>query len=164
MKKIVVLFLLTSTFISYKSFAQGPAAAPAQISLDQAKALVEAAVSSAKSANANVSIAVVDVNGDLVCFYRMDGAISIAVTSSQGKARTAILFGQPTKAVADAVGDGKAISSTLTPSGAGTFAIMVQQGGLPIIKNGKIIGGIGVGGSSPANDESFAKAALETVK
>lgn len=164
MKKIVVLSLIVSVFISYRSYAQGRAAAPAQISLNQAKTLVEAAVSSARSANANVAIAVVDANGDLVCFYRMDGAISIAVTSSQGKARAAILFGQPTKAVADAVADGKAISSTLTPSGAGTFAIAIQQGGLPIIRNGKIIGGIGVGGSAPANDESFAKAALESLK
>lgn len=148
------------------AFAQGPSrgGAPALMDLATAKSLTETTVAAARAANANVAISIVDANGDLVFFERMDGAISMAVTSSQGKARTAILFGMPTKAAADAAAAGTPLNAKITPSGAGSFAIAVQQGGLPIIKDGKIIGGIGVGGSSPANDETFAQKALDSFR
>ncbi|TCD03178.1 GlcG/HbpS family heme-binding protein [Pedobacter psychroterrae] len=165
MKKHIFLApLIIILFLSYQSSAQGRAASPAQITIEYAEKLVKEAIISAKEANANVAVSIIDANGDLVYFHRMDGAMSMAVTSAQGKARAAILFGQSTKSVADAVKDNKAISSTLNPSGAGSFAITIQQGGLPIVKDGKIIGGIGIGGSSPTNDELFAKAALEKTK
>ncbi len=47
---------------------------------------------------------------------------------------------------------------------AGAWELTVQQGGLPIIKDGKVIGGIGSGGSSAANDEKFVQAGLDAVK
>lgn len=142
----------------------GRGGAPAQMDIATAKKAVEAAEAAAVAANARVAIAVVDANGDLVYFRRMDGAAGVAVTSSQGKARAAILFGMPTKAVADAVAAGIQVSTTITPTGAGAFAIQVQQGGLPILKAARVAGGIGVGGSSPANDEVFAKAGVDAVK
>lgn len=138
--------------------------APALMDLATAKKAVDTAEAAATAGNARVAIAVVDANGDLVYFRRMDGAAAVAVTSSQGKARAAILFGMPTKAVADAAAAGTPVSATITPSGAGAFALQIQQGGIPIMKNGKVIGGIGAGGSAPANDEAFAKAGADAVK
>jgi len=167
MKKITILFVLALSFgLAAQSFAQGPgrAPAPALMDLATAKALVDAATAEAKANNASVAIAVVDANGDLVNFNRMDGASAQAVTSSQGKARAAILFGLPTKAAADAVAAGTPLSATLTPSGAGAFPVTVQQGGLPIIKDGKVIGGIGIGGAASASDEMFAQKALDSLK
>jgi glc operon protein GlcG len=38
------------------------------------------------------------------------------------------------------------------------------QGGLPVMKDGKIVTGIGVGGSAPANDEKFAQAGIQALK
>ena len=76
--------------------------------------MVAAAEAAALAANAIVSIAVVDTTGDLVYFERMDGASARAVTSSQGKARAALLFGKPTKEVQDAMNAGKPISVTVT--------------------------------------------------
>lgn len=167
MKKItIVLFLALSFGLTTRSFAQAPAntPAPALIDFTTAKALVDAATAEARANNANVAIAVVDANGDLVNFIRMDGASARAVTSAQGKARAAILFGLPTKAAADAVAAGTPLSAKLTPSVAGSFPITVQQGGLPIIKDGKVIGGIGIGGSSSANDEMFAQKGIDSIK
>ena len=167
MKKLTVtLYFLMSLFVTQIALAQGPprGGAPAAMDLATARLLTEATMAAAKAANANVAISIVDANGDLVFFERMDGAMSMAVTSSQGKARAAILFGMPTKAAADAAAAGTTLSAKITPSGAGSFAIAVQQGGLPIMKDGKIIGGIGVGGSSPANDEAFAQKALDGMK
>lgn len=142
----------------------GPQAAPARIDFATAKKAVDAAEAAANAANAHVAIAVVDANGDLVYFVRMDGATGQAVTSSQGKARTAILFGMPSKAVADAGAAGTSLSATLTPSGAGAFALQIQQGGIPIMKDGRLVGGIGAGGSAPAQDEAFSKAGADAVK
>jgi glc operon protein GlcG len=140
------------------------AASPARIELAAAQQIVAAAVAAARAANVNVAAAIVDANGDLVYFQRLDGAVGRPVVSSQAKARAAILFGVPTKVAEDAAAAGTPLSATLTPSGIGTFEIAVRQGGIPLIKGGKIIGAIGVGGGTPAQDETFAKAGAETLK
>jgi glc operon protein GlcG len=140
-----------------------PAAAPRPIGVDvaTAKRMVAAAEAAATAAMAAVAIAVVDVNGDLVYFERMDGASARAVTSSQGKARAAMLFGMPTKQVQDLVAAGQPVPAKITMPVAGAWELTPMQGGLPIVKDGKIVGAIGCGGSAPANDEKFAQAGLD---
>ncbi|MCC7010238.1 MAG: heme-binding protein [Acidobacteria bacterium] len=142
----------------------GRGGAPAQVDFATAKKAMDATEAAANAANAKVAIAVVDANGDLVYFRRMDGAASVAVTASQAKARAAILFGVPTKALQDAVAAGTPVSATVTPAAATGAPIMAVQGGLPIVKAGKVVGAIGVGGSSSQNDELFAQAGIDAVK
>ena len=143
-----------------------PPARPAGVDITTAERLVTAAAAAAKAAGASVAVAVIDVNGDLVAFKRMDGASPQAVTSSQGKARAAILFGLPTKVIQDAAAAGRPLSVTVTMPAplAGAQELTPFQGGLPIMKDGKIIAGIGVGGSAPPNDEIFAQAAIDAIK
>jgi glc operon protein GlcG len=144
---------------------RGQAAPPKPgIDVATAKKMVAAAEAAAMAANAPVAIAVVDSNGDLVYFERMDGASARAVTSSQGKARAALLFGKPTKEVQDAASAGKPISATITTPAAGAWELTIGQGGLPVIKDGKVVAAIGAGGSAPANDEKFAQAGIDAVK
>ena len=57
----------------------------------------------------------------------MDGATGVPVPSSQAKARAALLFGVPTKALADAVAAGTPISATVTPAAATGAPIMAVQ-------------------------------------
>ncbi len=137
---------------------------PARTDLATAQKMAAAAEAAARAAGSNVAIAVVDANGDLVYFHRMDGVTGQAVTSSQGKARVAILFGVPTGVVAQAGAAGTPLSLTLTPSGAAAQPLQIQQGGLPLIRAGQVIAGIGVGGASPAQDEVFAQAGIDAVK
>jgi len=143
----------------------GQAQAPRPMGIDvaTAKKMVAAAEAAAMKANANVAIAVVDANGDLVYFERMDGASARAVTSAQGKARAALMFGMPTKAVQDAMQAGRPLSATITAPVAGAWEITPMQGGLPIMKDGKVVAAIGAGGSAPANDEAFAQAGLDAA-
>lgn len=136
---------------------------PPGIDVATAKKMVAAAEAAAVAANAQVAIAVVDSNGDLVYFERMDGASARAVTSSQGKARAALLFGLPTKEVQDAMNAGKPISVTVTNPAAGAWETTIGQGGLPIVKDGKVVAAIGCGGSLPANDEKFAQAGINAM-
>jgi glc operon protein GlcG len=142
----------------------GRGGAPAQLDFATAKKAVDATEAAANAANVKVAIAVVDANGDLVYFRRMDGVAGIPVTASQAKARAAILFGVPTKALQDAVAAGTPVSATVTPAAATGAPIMAVQGGLPIMKAGKIIGAIGVGGSTSQNDEIFGQAGVDAVK
>jgi glc operon protein GlcG len=142
----------------------GRGGAPAQLDFATAKKAVDATEAAANAANVKVAIAVVDANGDLVYFRRMDGIAGIAVTASQAKARAAILFGVSTKSLQDAVAAGTAVHATVTPAAATGAPIMAVQGGLPIMKAGKVIGAIGVGGSTSQNDEIFGQAGVDAVK
>jgi glc operon protein GlcG len=141
----------------------GPPAAKSTIDFATAQKLASATKAAAVAAGANVAIAVVDSNGDLVYFERMDGAMGRAITSSQGKARAALLFGVPTKQLQDAMAAGKPLSVTITSPAQGANELTPMQGGLPVMKDGKAIAAIGVGGSSPANDEKLAQAGIDTI-
>ena len=167
----VLSLLFIAGFGTTRLYAQGapqgqPGGAPPPpqtMDLATAKRMVFAAETAATAMNAHVAICVLDSNGDVVFYERMDTAPSRAVTSAQGKARAALLFGLPTTQVADAMRGAKPISATLTPPVAGNWEITIQQGGLPIIKDGKVIGAIGAGGSAPANDEKFAQAGIDAA-
>ena len=177
MRKIVPVFLILSVmvFALVAAAAQAPqgagqgrgqAAAPAKpvgVDAATAKKMIAAAEAAAIAANAQVAIAVVDGNGDLVYFERMDGASARAVTSSQGKARAALLLGVPTKEAQDAIAAGKPLPVTLTSPPAGAWEITIGQGGLPIMKDGKVVAAMGCGGSLPANDEKFCQAGINAM-
>jgi glc operon protein GlcG len=144
--------------------AATPAPPPPQtIDLATAKKMIAAAEAAAIGMNAHVAIWVLDSNGDVVMSERMDMATPRAVTSSLGKARAALLFGMPTAQVATAMRSGMPVTATLNPPVAGASELTIVQGGLPIMKNGKLIGAIGAGGSASANDEKFAQAGIDAV-
>ena len=144
----------------------GVAVANAQPQIDgiTASRIAEAAQAAATAAGATVAIAVVDANTDLVHFIRMDGVASRAVEASQGKARATLLFGVPTRLLGESIAAGQPISVKVTPTGTQGIAIWTVQGGLPILRDGKLIGAIGVGGSTSAQDEQFAQAGIDTLQ
>jgi glc operon protein GlcG len=142
---------------------QAAPAKPVGVDAATAKKMVAAAEAAAMAANAPIAIAVVDGNGDLVAFERMDGASARAVTSSQGKARAALLLGVPTKEAQDSMAAGKPLPVTLTAPPAGAWELTIGQGGLPILKDGKAVAAMGCGGSAPANDEKFCQAGINAM-
>ena len=168
----VVSVVIAVVLVSFPIAAQAPQsglrgqAAPAKpvgVDAAMAKKMIAAAEAAAIAANAQVAIAIVDGNGDLVYFERMDGASARAVTSSQGKARAALLLGVPTKEAQDSIAAGKPVPVTLTAPPAGAWEITIGQGGLPILKDGKVVAAIGCGGSLPANDEKFCQAGINAI-
>jgi len=172
MRKVlcVLLVLLVSSLIVTAAQApqggqrgQAAPAKPVGVDAATAKKMVAAAEAAALAGNAQIAIAVVDGNGDLVYFERMDGASARAVTSSQGKARAALLLGVPTKEAQDSITAGKQIPVTLNNPPAGAWEITIGQGGLPIKKDGKVVAAMGCGGSLPANDEKFCQAGIDAM-
>ena len=102
------------------------------------------------------AIAIFDSNARLITFQAMDGVMAGAVDLALGKARTSANFPFSTMDIASLV------ESNAGAKGLATFpGIVTVQGGLPIMVNGQHVGGIGVSGGMPAQDEACARAALK---
>lgn len=145
---------------------------PRGIDIADAKKLVAAAAAEAEKEGWNVAFAVVDANGDLVYFERMDGAHARAVTSALAKARAAVLFGVNGRQLAEAASAGKPVTITITTPPVWAWEINFGPGALPILKNGKVVAGVGVGGARPNEaykkagkfpDEEYAKAGIAAI-
>jgi glc operon protein GlcG len=141
-----------------------PGPPPAALDLATARKAMAAAEAAAAAENARVTIAIVDANGDLVMLTRLDGVRGVAVTSAEGKARAAILFGVSTAQIQDAIAANQAISVKVTMPQLGGFEITPVRGGIPIVKDGKVVGGIGAGGAAPNIDEKVAQAGADATK
>jgi glc operon protein GlcG len=138
---------------------------PQTMDLATAKKMVAAAEAAATAANAHVAICILDTNGDVVLSERMDGAAHTPVITSEGKARAVLLFGLPTGQIAEAMQANKPVSATITAQPMeGGGAVTLMRGGLPIMKNGKLIGAIGIGGSASETDEKFSQAGIDAIK
>lgn len=101
------------------------------------------------------AIAVVDAGGQLVVVQRLDGSFPAAPEVAVGKARTAALFRKPTRDFEDLIKQGR--SPMLAVAAVTSFTPL--QGGLPLLKDGAVVGAIGVSGASSAGqDEEIAQA------
>jgi glc operon protein GlcG len=101
----------------------------------------------------NVAVAIVDNHGYLVYYERMENTQYASNDIAVGKARAAATYRRPTRAFADVINKGGPATATLP----GVFA---SPGGLPILVDGKVTGGVGVSGVTGDQDEQCAKAGL----
>jgi len=130
----------------------------APIALENAKKSAAAAIVEASKKNLSISVAIVDAAGDLVYFEKMDNAQLGSVNVAIDKARSAAAFKRPTKAFEDALVAGGAGLRILALPGA-----VPLQGGIPLVLDGKIVGAIGVSGSS-GQDQQCAESGVEALK
>src|SRR5262245_57071284 len=123
------------------------------LNLDGAKKAIAASVEYAKKNNAPGGvIAVVDDGGNLMALERIDGTFAMGATISIGKARTAVLFRKPTRFFEELINKGRTAMTAVDG-----FTPLI--GGIPIIIDGQVVGGIGVSGAASANqDEELALA------
>lgn len=127
------------------------------INLATAKNIALGAAKEAERVKINVVIAIVDAGGHLVYFERFDKAQFGSIDVAVHKARCSVAYKRPTKAFEDAVSSGKINLLTLDD-------ICAVEGGLPIIKGGKIIGAIGVSGGTAQEDGQIATAGIRDLK
>ena len=128
------------------------------IGLEHAKQLVAAAEAEAKKRNWKMNIAVVDTNGELVMFERMEGAQIASGSISTNKARTAARFRRESRLFFNAFEGGHTYVATLDPT------LVASPGGFPLVENGKIIGGIGCSGGTGDQDALICKVGADLVK
>src|SRR5262249_10520251 len=131
------------------------------ITADHAAKVVAAAVAEATKSPRNwkLAIAVVDPNGDLVYFYKMDGTQIASIAIAQGKARTAARYRRPSEAFFNLMQTpAGAFVPTLDPN------LVASIGGYPLVEGGKIIGAIGCSGATGQQDGVACKAGADSVK
>ena len=127
------------------------------ISLEKALAVIQAAMAEARKRNWKMNIAVADSGGNLVAFQRMDGAMLASIQIAQHKARAAVTFRRPTKVFEDGV-QLMHLNYLLAFDG-----IIASRGGIPLIDQGRIIGGIGCSGGADSQDEVVSEAGAAVI-
>ncbi|MGE0036162.1 MAG: heme-binding protein [Xanthobacteraceae bacterium] len=123
-----------------------------KLTLEGAMRLLQAGIAKAKEMNVPECISVVDTGGHLLAFARMDGAFTQSMDTSLMKAMTAASYGVPT----GDIGAGIDIKLAIATQG----KRINLPGGLPVIVDGHVIGGIGVGSGTGEEDRQVANAAL----
>ena len=138
--------------------AQPAPVAQRTVSLDMANALAEATLASCRTMNSDAVVAIVDRGGNLIALQRADKVGPHNIRAAERKAFTALSTKASTSALAE---------RALTDPGARNLAqlpeLLLLGGGLPILHDGDVIGGIGVAGwGGSASNEQCASAALAT--
>ncbi|MEA2625909.1 MAG: hypothetical protein QOD06_1954 [Candidatus Binatota bacterium] len=128
------------------------------ITHELAARMVAAAIARAKELDTKQNVAVLDEGGNLKAFGRMDGAPLLGIEGCQRKAFTA-LYGMSTADLYKRVKDDPSRLIGLSHFSRAT----VVGGGLPILLDGEVIGGIGVGGGTVEQDIACAEAGLDVL-
>jgi glc operon protein GlcG len=148
------IFQLTVLIVALLAVANGQTADKKTLTLQGAEQVIAAAKSEAKKLRAPGGvIAVVDDGGNLMALERLDGTFSAGANISIGKAKTAVMFKKPTRFFEELInssGKGRTVMTALE-----NFTPLI--GGIPIIVDSQIVGGVGVSGASSADqDEQLA--------
>ena len=128
------------------------------ISLERAQAVINAVVAEAEKRDWKMNVAVVDSGGNLVAFQRMDGAVLASIQIAEHKARAAALFRRETKVFENAIQVNN-FTYLMTLDG-----FIASRGGIPLIENGKLIGGIGCSGGTDPQDEIVCRAGVAVIE
>jgi glc operon protein GlcG len=127
------------------------------LTLAAAQKMVEAAQAEAERSHLAGVIAVVDDGGWPILVLRMDNAAFVAsVELAPGKARTAALFKKPSQALEESINHGRFAAVTARD-------FIEMQGGLPVVVDGQVIGGIGASFDTPEHDVQIAHAGLAAL-
>jgi len=133
---------------------------PQQFTLEVATKAAVSALRQCRRDGYAVSVAVVDRGGNLLIQVRNPDAGPHTLGSSQGKAFTSASMGQPTTRLANAIAENPALNGLRDMDS----RLVILAGGLPIVFNGELVGGIGVGGAPGGHlDEACALHGLQQI-
>lgn len=131
------------------------------VSLAQARAIVNAAQQQAEQMDLDMNIAVVDRGGNLKAFRRMDGAWRGSIDIAIKKAKTARFFDMPTGDIGELSQPGGPLYN-IEHSNDG---LITFPGGVPLTSaEGEVIGAVGVSGSTVENDHTVATAGAQALR
>jgi len=123
------------------------------LTLEDAKRIATAAEAEARANNWSVVIAVVDDGGHLLYLQRSHDTQFGSVETAIMKASASVAFKRPTKSSEDAVLSGRLIHLALP-------GVIPAEGGIPVLHNGVVIGGVGVSGVRSFQDGQIAQAGV----
>lgn len=153
-----ILFAVIAGTLSFAAHAQVPQYGNS-VNLEQAKKAIAAGQAEARKHGWPVAIAILDTSGFLVAYEKMDNTQTASVQVAIDKGKSAAIYRRPTKVFEDIVAKGGAGLRVMNLRDAS-----VVEGGLPIVVDGKVIGGIGVSGVNADQDGVVAKAGADALK
>ncbi|MGW2917053.1 GlcG/HbpS family heme-binding protein [Streptomyces angustmyceticus] len=125
-----------------------------------AELLIDAAVRAAEDLDVRGSVSVVDAGGQLLGFRRDDAAVLISGETSTRKAYTAVQLDTPTADLVELVRPDGLFHTLPT---ALDRPLLFLAGGVPLHRDGRLIGALGFGGGAPEQDHRIAAAAIAEV-
>jgi glc operon protein GlcG len=128
------------------------------LSIAEAKKIAAAAMAEAEKNNWTVVVSIIDDGGNLMYLERRDGTQLASADIAVGKARAALLFKRPSKALEDAIAGGRPAVATLNRD------VVMVEGGLLLMHANQIVGAIGVSGVTSPQDGIVAKAGADSLK
>ena len=131
--------------------------ATASINSESAHALIAAANAATRDIGLKVTIAVTDAGGHLAALTRDDGAPFLTVNVAIDKAWTATSFGLPTHVWSDVIANPQVAQLAHQPR------LVAVGGGVPIVVDGRVVGGIGISGGNAQQDRDAAEIALKAL-
>lgn len=130
------------------------------ITLEQARAALRAAQDKSRELGTRMNIAVVDAGANLKAFVREDGAWLGSIDIAIRKARTARYFDMPSGEIGKLAQPGGSLYNIEHSNG----GLITFPGGVPIELDGRIVGAIGVSGSTVDHDHAVATAGAAAVR
>jgi uncharacterized protein GlcG (DUF336 family) len=130
------------------------------ITLDLAQKIIAAGIAQAQKEKQPMNIAVVDAGNNLVAFARMDGAWLGSIDIAQKKAFTSRAFDIETGTLGKFAQPGADFYGIHVSNGG---KVMIFAGGVPLKKDGKVVGAVGVSGGSGKQDQAVAEAAAKAL-
>jgi glc operon protein GlcG len=126
------------------------------LNLAAVKMMVAAAEAKAQELHVEVTICIVDESGNLLFLEKADGASLNTLAFAQKKARHAAFYKSPSKDGAEALKKGN-VDVLAFPD------FFPNQGGLPILVDGQILGGIAASGAKSEIDETISQAGIDAL-
>jgi uncharacterized protein GlcG (DUF336 family) len=136
-------------------------AMPLPVTLEEAQRIVEAALAESRRRNVKTAVAVVDPRGDMVLACRLDGARSYYPDVAYGKAIGAALWGDASRSLSARSGNNSVQQRVNSLNGG---RIVFAPGAIPLLRDGEVIGAVGVGGSGGESDEEIALLAAKVLE
>src|SRR4028119_944125 len=132
----------------------------AVITLEEAQRIISAAEDKAQQMDQPMNIAVMDAGRNLVAFHRMDGAWVASIDIAIDKAFTSAGRGLTTRKIGEMAQPGQPLFGINTTNGG---RIVIFAGGIPLTRDGEVIGAIGVSGGTVDEDEEVAEAGVAAL-
>ena len=127
------------------------------ITLEEAKGIVSAAEKKAQQMGQPMNIAVMDAGRNLVAFQRMNGAWVASIDIAIDKAFTSAGRGLTTREIGEMAQPGQPLFGINTTN---SGRIVIFAGGVPLVRDGEVVGAVGVSGGTPDEDHEVAEAGV----
>lgn len=127
------------------------------ITLEEAQGILAAAEQKAREMGQPMNIAVMDAGRNLVAFHRMDGAWVASTDIAIDKAFTSAGRGLTTRRIGEMAQPGQPLFGINTTNGG---RIVIFAGGIPLMRDGEVVGAVGVSGGTVDEDEEVAEAGV----